>query len=178
MSKTYSEGRLTFQFPDDWSVCRPGMTSYYSARFQCFCGGCKETDFAMFDPQSGRLWLLEVKDYAAYPRSKSVPLPNELAQKVRDALALLTASVNCDQTTSQRDNMQMGDFARTARAATSLGVVLHCEPQPRSSSLFPAVSEMANVLQAIRVALNPLGPTTTVKLARKGAYAGLPWAVT
>ncbi|MCP5528475.1 MAG: hypothetical protein H7A47_16925 [Verrucomicrobiales bacterium] len=74
--------------------------------------------------------------------------------------------------------MKLVDFARTARAATSLGEVLHCEPQPRSSSLFPAVSEMANVLQAIRVALNPLGPTTTVKLARKGAYAGLPWAVT
>ena len=177
MSQKFAEGGLTFDFPDDWSVCRPGATSYYSVRFQQFCGSCKETDFAMFDPGSGKLWLLEVKNFATHARSKPIPLKDEFAQKVRDTLALITASAYCDQTPSQPKEMEAGEFARTARAATSLGVVLHCEPQPRPSKLFPATAEMANLLQAIKAALTPLGPAAAVKLARKDAYAGLPWAV-
>ncbi|GDY19715.1 hypothetical protein LBMAG56_10600 [Verrucomicrobiota bacterium] len=175
MSQDFKEGRLTFSFPDSWSVCRPGETLYYASRFQLFCGGCKEADFAAYAADTGKLWLVEVKDHAAHPRTKPVPLPQELAEKVRDTLALLAAAAVSDPTPSTTPVMQAGDFARLARGATSLNVVLHCEPQPRPSTLFPAVSQMANLLHELRTALRAVD--ANVRLASKGTYSGLPWAV-
>ena len=175
MSQSFKEGRLTFSFPDSWSVCRPGETLYYSTRFQLFCGGCKETDFAAYAADTGKLWLVEVKDYAAHPRTKPGPLPEEMAKKVRDTLALLAAAAVSDTAPSTAPVIQAGDFGRLARGAISLSVVLHCEPQPRPSVLFPAVSHMANLLQALRTALRAVD--ANVRLASKGTYSGLPWTV-
>jgi len=176
MPQRYPEARLTFEFPDSWKICRPGESFYYTNGFQSFCGGSKETDFLAFDPDNGRLWLLEVKDYSVNNRTKPLPIHDEVALKVRDTLALLSASMSNDHTPSASGQTQVGDFGRAIAVPTSMGVVLHCEHQPAGSKLFPSATHLASIQQKLRIAFKNV--ISEVKVTCSGRYAGLAWNVT
>jgi hypothetical protein len=96
MSQSFVEGKIRFDFADEWKVCRPEKSSFYTRHFQNFCGGCKEIDFLLLEPGPQTLWLLEVKDYTSSSRKKSLDLLDEIALKARDVLALLMAGAAND----------------------------------------------------------------------------------
>jgi hypothetical protein len=164
MSQTFTEGHLTFEFPDAWQICRPGETSYYVRHFQHFCtfpgsdGGCKEMDFLAYDPISLVLWLVEVKDYRAQQRTKPIDLADEIALKVRDSLALLRVAPVRDAAMLANGRLQARDFARASIPAASLRVVLHCEIPAHPSRLFPGIRDSANLQQKLSTKLRQVDP--------------------
>ena len=86
---TLQEGSLTFSFNNDWQVIKYDDSSFHTKHFQRFAGGSKAVDFIAFHGQE--LWLIEVKDYRAHPRTKTIDLYEEIASKVRATLAGLLA---------------------------------------------------------------------------------------
>lgn len=146
MSQDFTEDRLLFSFPDDWILCRPQDTSYYTRHFQTFCDGCKEMDFLAFDPGANVLWLIEVKDYRVHPRTKQKDLADEVACKTRDVLALLLAGGIRDNAGSFSGKVQICKFWEQAKNVRGIRVVLHCElPSSPPSKLFPGIKDAANL---------------------------------
>lgn len=145
MSQLFNEGRLSFRFPDEWILCRPQDTSYYTRHFQNFCDGCKEMDFLAFDPATQVLWLIEVKDYRVCQRTKLTDLADEVACKTRDVLAMLPAGNIRDNATSTTGRVQIGDFWKQAKDFVDIRVVLHCEVPSSPSKLFPGIKDEANL---------------------------------
>lgn len=148
MSTSHKEGRIGFQFPGGWHVVRPGTSGFYRRHFQDFCGGQKEMDFLLADPD-GALWMLEVKDYTTDTRCKPQDLMDEVAAKVRDSLALLAAASAKDWT----DPATIGSFARSALPPTQIHVVLHLENPVKPSRLFPGAKRAADPTQLLRTKL-------------------------
>lgn len=158
MPQTHKEDCLTFDFPDSWSVCRIGTTSFYKRHFQAFCTGCKEVDFALYDPKEKVLWFLEVKDYRVHQRTKLIDLADEIALKVRDSLALLRIAAVRDETSIGKTNLTAGEFAQQSAGALKLRVVLHCELPKQTSKLFPGVKENANLQDKLKRKLACVDP--------------------
>lgn len=158
MSQQFSEGNLTFSFPSTWLVCRPEKTSFYVRHFQGFCNGCKEMDFLAFDPGANSLWLIEVKDYRQNPRTKQEHLVDEVAEKTRDILAMLPVASIRDNSQSQPEKLQVGEFWRQAQNASTFRVVLHCELPNSPSKLFPGVKDAANLQTKLKQKLHMVDP--------------------
>ena len=175
MSQDFVEGSLTFSFPDDWSVCRPEETSFYSRHFVSFCGGCKEMDFLGFDPGQRTFWLIEVKDYRVHARTKPMDLADEVAKKTRDVLAMLPTALLRDAAASQPDRLQVKDFWHRARTATQLRVVLHCELPVSPSRLFPGIHNAANLQAKLRQQLRAVDPHSL--FTDRSRSQALPWSV-
>jgi len=142
----HDEGRIRFDFPPAWQVCRPEKTAYHKRHFQTFAGGCKEMDFVLFEPASRTLWLLEVKDYRTDPRIKPLELSAEVAQKSRDALALLLGGAASDD----EGNQGVGAFIRGAGLPVAIRVALHLELPRQRSKLFPGVKNAADQQMLLR----------------------------
>ena len=175
MSQKFQEGRLQFLFPDAWQICRPEGCSFYSRHFSNFAGGNKEVDFAAYDPAGNTLWLIEVKDYQTNFRTKEIGLAEEVALKVRDVLALLPAAGIRDQTASGAGGRQVGEFFRTARRATQLRVVLHCELPTSPSKLFPGLKDAANLQTKLSQQVRCIDPHPL--FTNPGLRHVLPWTV-
>jgi len=158
MSQAFQEGRILFEFPENWRVCRPGKSSYYRNRFQGFCGGSKETDFLLFEPDQRVLWLLEVKDYTTDRRTKTSDLCDEIALKVRDVLALLMAGATNDPPSNQG----IGAFMATCGLPLVIKVVLHLEQPSKPSALFPGVKNRADFAQMLRHKVHCIDPHAKV----------------
>lgn len=150
MSQSFQEGQLQFEFTDNWLVCRPEVCSYYTRHFQKFCGGCKEMDFLTFDPSNKTLWLIEVKNYQAHPRTKDIDLADEVAIKTRDVLSMLPVAGVRDNAQDQDKKLQLGSFWKQVRSFAQLRVVLHCELPESPSKLFPGVKDSANLQTKLR----------------------------
>ena len=175
MSQPFIEGGLTFSFPDEWSICRPEDTSFYSRHFSNFCGGCKEMDFLAYDPGRSTLWLIEVKDYRQHGRTKPTDLVDEVAEKTRDVFAMLPLAVVRDGAGVGGSQVQIGEFWRRASAATQLRVVLHCELPTSPSKLFPGVKDAANLLTKLRQQLRVVDPHAL--FMNRSRSQVLPWSV-
>lgn len=175
MSQRFIEGGLTFFFPEDWNVCRPEDTSFYSRHFSNFCGGCKEMDFLAYDPSQNTLWLIEVKDYRQHPRTKPTNLIDEVAKKTRDVFAMLPVARLRDRAMTGRPQLQVGEFWQRASAATELRVVLHCELPISRSRLFPGVKDAANLLTKLRQQMRVVDPHSV--FTDKNRSSVLPWSV-
>lgn len=175
MSQNFPEGNLTFSFPDDWRICRPESTSFYSRHFQRFCGGCKEMDFVAFDPTSRTLWFIEVKDYALNPRTKQEELADEVSIKMRDVLAMLPVGGIRDNGLTQPGKVQIRDFWQAAYQATNMRVVLHCELPVSTSKLFPGVKDSANLQTKLSQKLRCVDPHPL--FTNRAMGHALPWAV-
>ena len=145
MTRRFVEGTLTFDFPDDWQVCRPGETSFYRRHFQSFCGGCRKMDFVAYDPNQFILWLIEIKDYSVFPRTKLEHLADEIAGKTMDVMAMLPIAGVRDNAVSSPGHLEAGEFWNRVRRLTNIRVVLHCELPPSPSKLFPGVKDAANL---------------------------------
>lgn len=168
MPNVHDEGRIRFDFPESWRVCRPEKTSYHKRHFQNFAGGCKETDFVLFDPASSTLWLLEVKDYRTNPRTKPMDLCAEVALKSRDVLALLLAGAVSDD----QANQGIGAFIRGTGLPVSIRVALHLELPRQRSKLFPGVKDAADQQMRLRQAIRCVDPHALVCSTRFGS---VPW---
>jgi hypothetical protein len=175
MSQDFSEGTLTFKFPDNWHICRPEDTSFYQRHFQQFCNGSKEMDFLAFDPNDQVFWLIEVKDYRVHQRIKEVELADEVATKTRDVLAMLPVGRLRDGGISQPGKLQIRDFWQYACEATNFRVVLHCELPISPSKLFPSIKDEANLQTKLSQKLHCIDPHSL--FTNRSIGHGLPWTV-
>ena len=174
MSQVFTEEKLRFEFPDDWLIVRPDMCSFYVDHFQSLAGGCKEMDFLCFERVSRTLWLIEVKDYGWFGRTKTLDLVLEVAEKVRDSLALLPASV-IDVNSTAVEGRCMGQFWRQVRTFTSIRIVLHCEIPASPSKLHPGVKDYANLQNKLRQTVRAVDPHA--KVSSIGHRNAVVWAV-
>jgi len=181
------EDTLKFAFPNNWHICRPETAGYYKNQFQSFCdfsedGGCKEMDFLAYDPAANVLWCIEVKDYRVNPRNKPISLAEEVALKVRDVLALLSAALAKDTSPVVQHRLQMGEFARLCMPnVTNIRVALHCELPPSGAipsgrRLFPPVSQLANYKADLARRLRAIDPHPSITNLSQPSV--LPWTVT
>lgn len=158
MPQAYPEDRIRLEFPDGWKVLRPAKGAYYKRHFQTFAGGCKEMDFILFEPVSRVLWLLEVKDYKTNRRVKPQCVFEEIAEKVRDSLALLLAS-------SVRDDPSIcgvRSFMDVCAIPNEIKVVLHLEQPSKPSKMFPGVKIDADATQKLRAKVRAVDPRARV----------------
>lgn len=163
-----TEEKLACDFPDEWLVTKYDSWAYYRNQFKDCCTGNKAVDFLGFNPDDKTMWMIELKDYRQFRRTKDNKsfLWNEVAIKARDTLAGLLAAkmeVGCD-------NHQ---FANESVTATKVRVVLHLE-QPRThSKLFPRAYDPADIQQKLKQLVRPIDPhPRVVELAN---MASVPW---
>ena len=167
---TVIEGNLRFQFPAGWRTEKFDGSSFYRNQFQRVCGGAKAVDILALGPDRSA-WFIEIKDFRAHPRQKSMDLVQEVAAKVRDSLAaVLPASVNANDAEEK-------EFARGALTSRSINVVLHLEQPAARSRLFPREFDLANVRQKLRQLLKPVD--AHLKVVGSGTVRGreIPWTV-
>ena len=75
----------SFDFLDEWYIDKYDEWSFYRNQFIRMCDGIKSLDLLAIDSDK-TAWLIEVKDYQQYPRTKPSELPREIADKVFDTL--------------------------------------------------------------------------------------------
>jgi hypothetical protein len=170
MPQYFQEGRVSFDFPDGWRVLRPQEASYYRRHFQSFAGGAKECDFLLFEPHHRILWMVEVKDYTTQPRSKTTDLMREVAQKVRDSLALLVSAAANDTT----DPAKAGAFARAVLPPAGLRVVLHLDQPSKPSKLFPRQKMETDATQRLRQEVR--GVDARARVVSTTRPGSVPWS--
>lgn len=151
MSKDWNvitEDKLSFSFPAEIMATKYDDWSFYRNQFNAAFGGTKATDLIAIDGDT--TWLVEIKDYRQHRRTKPIELGDEVAIKMRDTLAGLTAAqCNANETSEKQ-------FARNALKAKKLRVVLHLEQPQKHSRLFPRAIDPVAVLQKMKQKLKAI----------------------
>jgi len=161
------EGRLRFIFPENWRVSKYDDWSFYN-QFQNICGGAKAVDFCGVTPDRGTTWLIEVKDYRQYRRTKPSELPHEIACKFRDTLAgLACARVNSND---DRERDMADSFLRTGW----IRLALHLEQPRKHSKLFPRAYQPADIRQKLKTLVKAIDPHP---LVLDMFFSGVDWTV-
>jgi hypothetical protein len=133
---------LGFDFPPSWLASKFDKWGFYRNQFQRIKSGIKAVDLIALSHDTA--WIIEFKDYRVHPRTKTVDIHQEFANKVLHTLsALLPAKVNANDISEQ-------DFAAKALRATQLRLVLHLEHPVKHSKLFPRAINPANVQLKLR----------------------------
>jgi hypothetical protein len=140
-----SEGSLKFKFLDVDFVTRYDAWQHYRNQFQNICGGAKAIDFIAIKEKT--VWLIEVKDYRVYPRTKSTELSNEIAMKVRDTLAGLVS------TCYHGNNSEEAQQSKLALQQKKMRIVLHLEQGHSQSRLFSSSGRRGDIQLKLRQAL-------------------------
>jgi hypothetical protein len=153
--KKYTEGRVSYEFPDQFLVIRPENSIFYRKHWQHFAAvsgaeGIKECDFIAHDPGSKTLWLVETKDYRRENRTKPSELGQEFALKCRDSLSCL-AGIKLSSFAQPEEK----DIARDCLKSRKVRCVLHIE-QGRRSKLFPPIVDPKSLKDSLRRWLRPL----------------------
>lgn len=165
--KSLTEGQLQFDFRGD-DATKYDEWSFYRAEFEKSCNGNKAVDIIFVD--DSETWLIEVKDYRYYPRTKSIDLAEEVALKVRDTLAgIVAAKLNANDAAEKQ-------LARCALQKTRLRVVLHLEQPTNSSKLFPRVVDPAKLQQKLKQKIKAIDPHPLV-IDRHGLHRSMNWTV-
>ena len=160
---------LTFTFPVSWEVSKYDGWAFYRRQFSEMWDGIKAVDLLAIEIENQVTWLIEVKDYRKYPRTKTLDLANEVAQKVYSTLAaMLPAKINASETDES-------NFAEKVVKATKLRVVLHLEQPLKHSKLFPRAFDPANVEIKLRTLIKPIDPHP--KVVESTQMQGLAWTV-
>jgi hypothetical protein len=162
------EGAITFDFPVSFEVQKLDVTTFYKKHFQSFAGGAKAVDIIAFDSSRPELWLIEVKDYRAHRRIKTMDLFDEIATKVFSSLTCLLA---------MRANA-IGEeqaFAVQALKQFRLKVVLHLEQPSKPSKFFPQVIDPKAAPDKLKQRLRAIDPQAKVSSI---ALARVPWVAT
>lgn len=168
MSPHVQEGELTFAFPDNWTVLKYDELSYVRKHLGKFGAGSKAVDFVALDPHQGCLWVIEVKDYRDWRRSKTIGLVDEVSKKVRDSLAGLVVL------------MHRGGADYPAEAekllceAQCLRIVLHIERPAVRSRLRPDLPDVKALHDALRRELKFIDNQARVTSREVG---NVPWSV-
>lgn len=162
------EGSLEHRFEPEWLASKYDEWPFYRNHFKGSCCGNKAVDFLAQDPQE-TLWLVELKDYRAHPRTKPIDVVDEVALKVRDSLAGLFAA-----------SKWPSHHVHVAHAQRHLGakrmrVVLHYE-QPRAhSKMFPRTHELSLLQQKLKQLVRVIDAHPLV--VDLGSAGHLPWSV-
>jgi len=165
-----TEGALAFTFAPGAIADHYDRWSFYRNQFQ---NGCAQDNMAVdlvcrFRQES---WLIEVKDYRHYARTKAIDLADEIAAKVRDTLAGLVAA-RCNA-----NDAKERDLARRLLSAERIRVVLHLEQPVIKSRLYPrGIIEPDKLTQKLRCKLKALDPHPMIASTRNPAL-GVPWSV-
>ena len=165
------EGKLACTFPSNWKVTKYDDWAFYRNRFVNCCCGNKAVDFLAYNPRDRTLWLVELKDYRQFRRTKddTISLWEEISLKARDTLAGLFAA-KVDTSHSEQP------YAAQALGTSKLRVVLHLE-QPRTHSrLFPRDYDPASVQQKLKQTLKPIDAHPQVVELR--TMDSVPWTAT
>ena len=168
MTTVVHEGALTLRFPAPWPVFKYDETPFYVKHAQLLAES-KAVDVIAHEPSANVLWLIELKDYRAQRRLKSLDLFDEIATKVRDTVAGIALA-------QRRGGDTFCEFARTLRLDTSLRVALHLEQPSKASKLYPAVTDRSNHRIKLRQKVRLVDPHPLVCEIR-AMPAGLGWTV-
>ena len=169
VSSHIQEGALTFTFAAGAQARKYDTWSFYRKQFQqgCFTDN-KAVDLLCEFNRSA--WLIEVKDYRVYPRTKVMDLADELAIKVRDTLAgLVAASIGANDPDERT-------FARRMLRAQRIRVVFHIEQPAITSRLRPRVIEPDKLKQKLRALLKAVDPHPIV-MDKNSRDEAQPWIV-
>jgi hypothetical protein len=158
---TITEGRLAFEFPAGWTVCKYDEWTFFVEHFQKVCDGAKGMDIVAVAP-NGCLWLIEIKDYRAGPRDKPMELAVEIAHKVRDTLAGIAAArvranVEAERSAAER-SCRCGDIK----------VVLHLE-QPATPTRTHPIEDASKLRQKLKQLLRGIDPHPKVVSMAEGS---------
>lgn len=160
---------LNFDFPNDWHVGKYDDWSFYRAKFSRMWNGIKSLDLLAISPAK-TAWLIEVKDYRHYQRTKPSELSEEFGKKVFDTLAaLLPAKVNAD-------DPEEIDISKRILGAKKLRIVLHLEQPVKHSKLRPRAINPADVQMKLRQILKPIDAHPI--LSEMANMGSLQWSVT
>jgi hypothetical protein len=160
---------LYFNFPNDWHVSKYDDWSFYRTKFSRMWNGIKSLDLLAISPAK-TAWLIEVKDYRLYQRTKPSELSEEIGKKVFDTLAaLLPAKVNADDAEEIAISKRILD-------ANKLRVVLHLEQPAKHSKLRPRAINPADIQMKLRQILKPIDARPI--LSEMASMGSLQWSVT
>jgi hypothetical protein len=163
---TLQEGAIEYRFGEGWRASAYDRWSFFLRHFQSSCGGNKGVDFVAHDTND-TLWLIELKDFRAHPRTKPIELPEEVAVKVRDSMAGIFAAAKWHS-----DHEHLED-ARKHLSAKKVRVVLHLEQPETHSKLFPRVFKLADVQQKLKQLIRAIDAHPRVVEAL--SLEGMPW---
>ncbi|MDO9783701.1 hypothetical protein Q7511_09730 [Glaesserella parasuis] len=139
------EGDLTFIFNEFILVEKYDDLSFDRNQFNAFANGTKAVDIIVVDENDN--WMIEVKDYRQYQRTKTIPLADEIAIKVRDTLAGIVAmKLNANNQSEQQ-------FAKQFLKKNKIKIVLHLEQKRSNSRLFPQPIDPAKLKQKLKMLL-------------------------
>lgn len=144
------EGKLRFTFPQGALSTKYDDWSFYRTQFNSAFGGTKAVDIIYLEDDV--MWLIEVKDYRQQKRQKTMPLYEEVALKVKDSVAGLTAAY-CNA-----NDPDIKDYAKKALKQTRIRVVLHLEQPPTGNKLFSQALNPANIQMKMKQWLRALDP--------------------
>ena len=164
-----TEGDLTFSFPSDCQASKYDDWSFYRKQFTSVAGSSKAVDILCVKGDTS--WLIEIKDYRQYPRTKLIDIADELAMKVRDTLAGLAAAAKAANEADQRKLAQQALNNRHWR------VVLHLEQQATGSRLRPKPIDPATVLQKLRTKKLKAIDAQPIICDRREIPHPIPWTV-
>ncbi len=168
-----AEGAVTFTFQNSWTALQFDRIGYYR-KLTGLGGSNKAVDIAAFDPDSGNLWLIEVKDYRTHPREKQQDIVDELAQKVRDSLAVLIIL-------RVRGGVDYPKMMHSILSGlNSVRIVLHVEQRAVPGKLHPYVVNPKTTYDLLRRALKRVDNTVqaaSISCPQINRRSGLPWAV-
>ncbi len=138
-----TEGKLIFEFPNNWQAIKYHETTFYQKHFQKLAES-KAVDFVACEiGGNDELWLIELKDYRIHRRTKVGDLFLEIASKVRDTLASLYLA-------QRKEEVDVHNFVKMAAAKKRMRIVLHLEQPQRPSKLYPLAVERNNAQIKLR----------------------------
>lgn len=164
---TLREGALEYVFEESWIASKYDEWPFYREHFESALGGNKAVDVVAHDTK-GTLWLIEIKDYRQFRRTKTIDLCEEVAVKVRDSLAGIFAAA-----TWHSEHPHLAD-AQKHLSAKKVRVVLHLEQPGHHTKLFPRAFNRTKLQQRLKQLVNAVDPhPLVVELA---SFATLPWS--
>ena len=146
---TITEGSLTFSFGSSWTVEKYDASAFYVNHFQGLAHS-KGVDIVAID-SAGQVWLIEVKDYRANPRLKSIAVFEEVATKVRDTLAGLFV-------VQRRNGDALQHLAQRIKSTSEFRIALHLEQPKKHSKLYPVIVERVNAKLKLKQAVRAVDP--------------------
>ena len=164
-----TEGTLTFSFPTGCQASKYDDWSFYRNQFQPVASGSKAVDILCVEGDIS--WLIEIKDYRQYPRTKVIDIADELAIKVRDTLAgLASAAKKANEAHERR-------LARQALANCRWRIVLHLEQSATARRLRPKAIDTATLLLKLRTKKLKAIDAHPIICDRNTLIRHIPWTV-
>ena len=164
-----TEGRLTFDFPENTLVSQYDEWSFYRNQFGRSFDKSKAVDFIYVD--GDQTWLIEVKDYRWDNTIMPSNLADVVADKVKDTLAgLVCAKYNAN-------NADEKNLAIAALDTSKMRVVLHLESGPKANGFSSSAIDPADLLLKLKKRVKPLDAHPCI-VDRNSLKQSINWTVT